>query len=120
MITEVIPSPVLARTPPAGYTLINGTGTILSCNVPNDGQVHPIMVNGVILITVAETGGALTVSFTLDGGAQLLTIQPGGSGVGQGTAGGSFMADPGTTFSVRQNSALTLGAAVWLGAILVF
>lgn len=120
MITEVIPSPVLARTPVAGYTLVNGTGTIITCKVPNDGQTHPVMVTGVIIVTSAETGGQITVSFTLNGGGQLLQIQAGGGGAGQSAAGGNFMADPGTTFTVSQNSALSLGAAVWTGAILVF
>lgn len=120
MITQPLTDLTITRTPPGGYVLINGTGTIITAPVPNDGQLHPVTVNGVILVTVAETGGQITVSFTLNGGGQLLQIQAGGAGAGQSTSGGLFVADPGTTFTVRQNSALTVGAATWLGAILIF
>lgn len=103
-------------TGPAGYTLINGTGTILSWTVPNDGKLHACMLMGEQVTTSAETGGQVQVSFTApDGSTQTFTIFSGGSGAGWISCGGSswqnFSVAPGGTITLAQSTALTAGAA---------
>lgn len=112
---ELLP---LARTPAAGVGLINGTQTLVSgLTTPNDGQLHQFTVGGLAVVTVAETGGQLTVSWRLGGSAQLLVLDPGGHGTGQFVTQFNSVADPGTAIAVTQNSALSLGTAVWFGSI---
>lgn len=114
---------VKAATPAAGFALQNGTPTILTWNVPNDGLVHRFELSAVQHVTSAETGGGVNATFTApDGSAG--TIFPFGAGTGIGVsapiggAQGPVEVQAGSVVSVVQGSALTVGAAVVFAAIL--
>ena len=113
------PNPALAlqaATPLAGYTLVNGTGTVISWAVPNDGKLHRVLVTGSILVTVTEVGGLIQLGWTAPGGAaqqfsQLAAAALASSAAGQVLGTYELVVAPGTTVTVAQNSALTVGAA---------
>ena len=104
-----------AATPLSGYTLVNGTGNILTWNVPNDGQLHRFTVFASEDVTVATTGGTIAVSFTMpDGTGGAWGVLPGS----QASLGFNFsqtsylvLCQPGTVVTVLQSTALTAGAA---------
>jgi hypothetical protein len=109
---------LLASTGPAGFSLVNGTPSIVSWTAPSDGQLHRVMIFANMDVTSGPgiTGGNVSCSFTLPDGttASLATITG-----GQGFAGFNFsmfqpnmMVRAGTTVTVSQSSALTAGAAV--------
>jgi hypothetical protein len=110
---------VVAATPVAGVALVNGTPTILTWSVPNDGQQHRCMVFASNHVTTApQTGGAVSVSATLpDSFAVSYTLVPGGNS----STGFNFsqftypiIVKPGSTVTVQQGSAQTAGAeTVW-------
>lgn len=107
----------LATTGVAGYTLVNGTGTIFTWTAPNDGLLHRVFLISIKHVTVNETGGAIIANMTLpDGAASQPTIFGGGSTTGgvQGNYTARLM-QAGSTITVSQSSALTLGASVaWI------
>lgn len=105
-----------ADTGAAGFALQNGTPTIISWTAPNDGADHRVLVFGEIHVSLAETGGQVSVSatspganamtFTLDGGAHAASDNP--------FTARLLVIGAGTTVSVAQSTALTAGAAtVW-------
>ena len=104
---------LVASTGDAGFALQNGTPTILTWTAPADGNLHRawIVYNG--HVTVAETGGAVNASWTLPDGTGTVspTLASGTSGVGGGQASCAAMIEPGSTITVKQTSALTVGAA---------
>jgi hypothetical protein len=106
----------VAATSAAGYTLVNGTGTILSWTAPNDGALHRVMVVGTLHVTSAETGGTINVNFTAPDGTsganQALFSASHGGGVFGPDKPGTLIVQAGTVVSVQQGSALTVGAAV--------
>lgn len=102
-------------TPVAGFALQNGTPTILTWTAPNDGKLHRFEIFGTVSVTVAETGGAILVSYTLpDGTNTAHTVFPGGATVGDipPAFAGQVIVKPGSVVTLFQNTALTLGAAV--------
>lgn len=115
-------APVLpgARTPLTGFAKVNGTPTVLTVQIPNDGQTHPVLVTYQKLTTVAETQGAMRVNYTLNGSANFLPgLDAGGAGIGTQNANASIEADPGTTVTLAQTSALTAGASTVFASISV-
>jgi hypothetical protein len=108
--------PDAASTPVGGYTLINGTGNILTWTAPNDGALHRFTANGTQHVTSTETGGIIQVAFTApDGTASTFNLFAGGSGAGVTAGTGSRHVQAGTTVTVSQSSALSGGAAkVWI------
>lgn len=110
---------IVAITPAGGIGLINGTQNLLQYTTPNDGRQHLIVVSAVANITVAETGGTVVINYTVggtNGQPQLLA----GNTAPQLLAANqnAFMADPNTTVTIIQSTALTAGAATFFGAIL--
>jgi len=97
-----------------GYTLIDGTGTILSWTVPNDGNIHTAVISVTLDVTSTETGGAFGISFTAPNGSSAAsTISSGGSSAGgHPVTPAVAICEPGSTVYLTQNSALTGGAAV--------
>lgn len=91
--------------------LINGTATIVSLAAPNDGNFHNYWISAVLKVTVNETGGQVTVSFTQSGTVVTSTLFLPNNVVGNYTAIAGVMADPGTTVLVQQATALTAGNA---------
>ena len=116
MITQNPAAGVLARvatTLAAGFALQNATPNILTWTAPNDGQTHAVIVNAFKIVTVAETGGNVTIAYTCGGQAKTVTVAPGGAAIGtypENWAG--FVCDPGTTVTLAQQTALTAGASV--------
>lgn len=105
-----------AATPQAGFALQNATPALFTWNVPSDGQLHRFMLLGELLVTVAQTGGAVVLGYTdPSGGAQTSTVFGGGLGVGaQPVQLGepiTRICRPGSTVTVSQSSAQTAGAA---------
>jgi hypothetical protein len=99
------------RTAPAGFSLVNGTPNILSFTTPNDGNVHSYFVSTTLNVTVAETGGAVQVTWTSGGVAYVATYYAGGSGIGTNNVSGQVVADPNTVVTLKQSSALSAGTA---------
>lgn len=108
------PLALVATTDITGYTLVNGTGQILSWQTPNDGQMHRVLVFCTVNITSAETGGGIQAASSPPGtGSHLNTVDAGGHGAGVTYAPpAELIAGPNTTVVVNQSSALTVGAAV--------
>jgi hypothetical protein len=105
---------LLAATPAAGYTLVNGTGAIISWTAPADGQLHRAILYFVQRVTSTETGGQCQFAI-VDPSGSTFTQTP----VAGGTAGPSHqqgsntgMIQAGSTVTFSQSTALTLGAAV--------
>jgi hypothetical protein len=48
----------------ASGVLINGTPIVLAATLPNDGDIHPVMLVGRVNVTSAETGGGLNFTYT--------------------------------------------------------
>lgn len=93
----------------AGTALINGTQTIASWTVPNDGQVHRFLAIMTQHVTSAETGGQMTLSYTMpDGNGN--TRVPFASGSATGNQINGDVCQPGTTVTYAQTAALTVGA----------
>jgi len=114
--SAVSPGLVLqAATAVAGFALQNATPTVISWTAPNDGRQHRVTVIYTLHVTVAETGGAVVTNFTApDAGVGQSTAFAGGAGTGVFIPNGPQMAvvGAGTTVSVAQSSALTVGAAL--------
>lgn len=107
-----------AATPVAGYTLVNGTGTIITWTAPNDGLLHRVLVMAVLHVTSNETGGQVSVTVTIPDGT---VSQKNLFSAAQNT--GIFwpisfsypqqqLVEANTAVTVAQTSALTGGAAV--------
>jgi hypothetical protein len=105
-----------ASTGASGYTLVNGTGNIITWTAPNDGALHRVLLMFTLHITSTETGGQVSVTLTTpDGGAATFAnaISAGGGTTGTFTPGtNGYFVQAGTTLTVKQNTALTAGAAV--------
>lgn len=111
MLTKV------AATPLAGYTYVNGTGTIISWTAPNDGQMHRVVLIGQIRsITVPQTGGAISMSLEYPDGSgnPSPSVNAGGNGTGgfHGFSNTVFLVQPGSTIALQQSSAQTAGSTV--------
>lgn len=98
---------------PAGAALQNATPTFLTWTAPNDGQLHQFTVTSFLNVTTAETGGLVQCAYTGPGNiAATFQVQPGAQGVGFNASSNTRLCAPGTTVTVQQVNALTLGAAV--------
>lgn len=109
------PNPALqlqAATPVAGFALQNGTPTILSWNVPNDGQLHFVLLPVNQEVVTLETGGAIGLTFTLpDGSIFTTSVFAGGSAAGFSGSTNTRFVQAGSVVTLAQTSALTAGSA---------
>jgi hypothetical protein len=108
------PFRLLASTPVGGFALQNGTPTVFTWTAPNDGNNHRVLVFASLGVSSAQTGGAVTVQITdPSGNVGTHTLYAGGLGTGSSTGPGEFsmIVKPGSTVTVAQSSAQTLGAA---------
>jgi hypothetical protein len=105
---------LLATTGLNGYTLVNGTGNIVSWTAPNDGALHRILLVVQLAVSSTETGGQVNVTFTApNGSAETATIFPGNKGAGVAAASYTvFFIEANTAFTLTQASDLTGGASV--------
>jgi hypothetical protein len=108
-----------AITPAGGFALQNGVPTIITWTTPNDGQPHRFQVSAAQNVTVAETAGAVQITYTDPAGnPATVALFPGASGAGAQYGSADRLAAPNTAISVAQSSALTAGAAsVWADLI---
>lgn len=107
-----------AATPAAGYTLVNGTGNIITWTAPNDGNLHWVLLIAELSVTTIQVGGNISVNAqTPDGTSGTFQIYPGSQGVGaQNMSFCVYVLRAGATFTVEQNGAQTSGAAkFWAG-----
>lgn len=106
--------PVVATTPATGVALINGTQTILSVPVPNDGKQH--LLNAIFdkQITTALTGGDVVLTWTCYPNT-LLTLGNAATAVGRNYsslhATSTLLVPAGSTVTLKQTTAMTAGAA---------
>lgn len=114
--------PITAETSSTGVALINGTQTILTATVPNDGKVHQIIVTYSKHVTTALTGGALTLTW------HTATGQVSGPVTNSTAVGYSYnsttsrlttIVAPGTVITLAQTTAVTAGAAKVYGKIVI-
>ena len=106
-------APITAETSATGVALIDGTQTILTATVPNDGKVHALAFAVCEKdVTTAFTGGACTLSWTTPEGTARSIITS-STNVGAhfiAPTSGDTVLKPGTTVTVKQASAITTGA----------
>lgn len=103
---------IQATTGTAGYVQTNGTGTVVSYTAPSDGKLHTVNLFGSVIITSTQTGGIISMTWTLGGNSHTTQIDGGAHSAGTvPIATATALIDPGTTVSVTQSSALTVGAA---------
>ena len=105
---------LVATTGATGFALTGATPTILTWTSPNDGNMHRVQVYYQQTVTSAETGGAVGLTATGPGGANVSNatqFNAGGAGTGSAWTTASRLVAPNTTVTVNQSSALTVGAA---------
>jgi len=109
---------LLLTTGAAGFTLQNATPNILVWTAPNDGQPHRVFVVGNQNVSVSETGGQVSMTFTRadNGGTNAPVLFGGSAGTGyHNVANNVAVVAPGSTVTIAQSTALTAGAAqVWM------
>lgn len=103
---------IMSTTALAGYTLVNGTGNVVtSWAVPADGALHRVLMVASLDVSSAETGGQLQLAATMpDGTAFTFNFFGTQGGGGHGTTQ-AIHVKAGTTVTVTQTTALTAGAA---------
>ena len=93
-----------------------GTPTFLTFTVPNDGRKHLIVVAGHAHIGAGgQSGGGISAVLTSNGVTNTTTVLPANQGTGDTFGANVFSsaqvhADPGTTVTVRQTAAQTVGS----------
>ena len=99
---------ITVETSGTGVALINGTQTILSVAVPNDGKVHQLIATMMKAVTTALTGGETQGS----GAVTQTTVgtAAGTYGVSSNTLKNTIV-KPGSAVAVKQVTAMTAGAA---------
>lgn len=110
------PLGLLATTGAAGFALVNGTPNVITWTAPNDGGIHRVLLMAALRVAVTEVGGAVSLTFTTpDNNPFTVLVVPGAAVAGLAlisAAGNAFLPVlAGTTVTVAQSSALTLGAA---------
>ena len=106
--------PITAETSATGVALINGTQTILTATVPNDGKVHTAQVMVAKDVTATLTGGTTAFTVTPLVGTPIVTTTTTtsvGYHGGVTTTATIHLVKPGTTVTVTQSTAMTAGAA---------
>lgn len=104
---------LLAGTGPGGFALQNGTPTIFQWTAPADNQLHRVLLIAAIRVTVTETGGQVNLTGT-DPSTSTFSKSVLASGLGTGYQNASplnFIIAAGSTVTLAQGAALTLGAA---------
>lgn len=106
---------VQAATAVGGYALVNGTGNIITWTTPNDGLLHRFAIFAALHVASTETGGQITVSYTLpDATATTHTLFGAGNATGDQAPALPFLltVQANTAVTVKQATALTGGTAV--------
>jgi len=102
----------LYSTPVAGFPLQNATPTLFSWQVPNDESLRVVVSYTNKIVSSAETGGTIVLQFNdMNGTLRNAIIDPGGRGTGFFQDSEVVYPQPGSVVSLKQTSALTLGAS---------
>jgi hypothetical protein len=109
-----------ASTGASGWTLTDSgsyPAGIISWTAPDDGDLHRVLVAGIMQVTSADTGGEISADWTLPNGDAnsnwQLYVTSESTGIKQLLSW--FFIEANTTFTVNQQAALTGGAAVaWI------
>jgi hypothetical protein len=103
---------LLASTGTTPYTLVNGTGNIITAAIPNDGALHRVIVIAELIVTSNETGGLIEFTYKDGGGNNRTPTVSAGGASSYGPYNAAFLVAANQTVAVIQASALTAGAAV--------
>jgi hypothetical protein len=97
--------------------MVNGALTLLTWTAPNDGELHPVIIRGKIVVTVNQTGGGTTITWT--GGSNAWIGESLAIGTYQGTGYNATGVElgPGETVTVEQTAAQTAGTATFYGEL---
>jgi hypothetical protein len=102
----------------AGFTLVNGTPTIITWTPPNDGNPHVVLIFGEVRVITALTGGNVGINFGYPDGSAVpqATVYGGGGAAGfHALSNVTFAVQPGQVVTIVQSAAATAGSAVvWL------
>jgi hypothetical protein len=110
---------LVASTGIDGFVLENATPTILSWTAPDDGKLHRVLLVATQDVTQAMTGGLIRARFSMPNGNSNDTVQVSD---GQDSTGYNYnlylatfpmIIEPGSTFTLGQESALTAGASTF-------
>lgn len=100
----------VASAGPAGFTLINGTPTILSWTCPSDIPAHRLVVAASLQVGSLQTGGAVTVTWKDPGGnSHTTTIFAGG------LAAGVQLPSPVLSVAIQGGQAVTVAQTAQTG-----
>jgi hypothetical protein len=107
-----------ATTGIAGFPLVNGTPTILTWTPPNDGNMHYALLMATLIVTVAQTGGIVTLGYNDPSGvARGRTVYAGGLGVSYNLSGYQITPVQGGVPVLVTQSAQTAGTSTLWAAI---
>ncbi|MDA8311043.1 MAG: hypothetical protein M0Z46_10615 [Actinomycetota bacterium] len=110
-----VPSIVTAETSTTGVALINGTQTILTVTVPNDGKFHSVLWWVLKYVTVAITGGTVSAHWTTAHGTvntdSMAATAAGAHFLASSSLASAMGVPPGTAVTIAQASSMTAGAA---------
>lgn len=110
---------ILASTPVAGFTKVNGTPNILTWTAPSDGNMHRVILIVSEFVTAAETGGQLGLTYTQPNGQVSTTTFLNAQAAGARQTEVNAAVQAGSTVTFGQNTALTAGGPtlVWADMI---
>ena len=113
---------ITAETSATGVALINGTQTILTATVPNDGKVHYVIASFTKDVTTALTGGKMILGHTsAPSVSDFIATTSTAVGVYYNTSKSllSALSTPGSTVTIKQTTAMTAGAAKVFAKIVI-
>jgi hypothetical protein len=106
--------------------LIDGTQTILTATVPNDGKVHLMLLSMQTHVTAALTGGTREIHWTTPASPTTPTHQittttaVGYHSITKPYSGATILCAPGSKVTITQATAMTAGAAKVYAKIVIF
>ncbi len=109
--------PITAETSSTGVALINGTQTILTATVPNDGKPHTLIYWYIKHVITAITGGAVAMDWTsligtaYNDATSVVSVSYNYHPPATAVKGTHMNVKPGATVTFNQTSAMTAGAA---------
>jgi parallel beta-helix repeat protein len=112
-------SGIVASVAAAGYTMINGTATILSWTAPNDGNIHLVSIFSLMRVISATTGAQVSLTFTDPSNTSKTTTWFSTTRSADAYSADfpqwmHLMVKPNTAVTLAQTSAMTGGAAtIW-------
>ena len=103
-----------AATAVTGYTLVNGTGNVITWTAPNDGLMHRALITASLDVTSGESGGQIGLNFTTPDNVSSPFQQMFAAALSANAYAGTCYAvnvRANTSVNINQVTALTGGAA---------